>query len=497
MLKILSIPQIRAADEYTIANEPIASIDLMERAAFECFSFIKEHLYKEKLIHVFCGMGNNGGDGLVIARMLFGADFNVQVFILKYASKYSDDFAINLERLKKETTVSVVELSEGSVLPNISEKDVVIDAIFGSGLSKPISGWLGEAISKINASNALVLAIDIPSGFFADTLSYPDKGAIIKADYTLTFQFPKKSFLFPECDAYVGDWQVLDIGLHPDYIHSVVTNDFYLTPHFIESIIKPRSKYSHKGTYGHALLIAGSYGMAGAAVLSAKAALRSGVGLLSLFIPKALYAILQTTVPEAMVHTSETDMHVSGFPDISKYTAIGMGPGIGKHDETAATLKLFIQQSSRPLVLDADALNILSENPTWLAFLPKNSILTPHPGEFERLAGKTSDSFERHQLQLEFSRKFHVIVVLKGAHTCITAPDGKAYFNSTGNPGMATGGSGDVLTGMITSLLAQSYSPLHAALLGVYLHGAAGDKAAIKHRNGLIARDIVEAIGRV
>ncbi len=494
MLKILSRPQIKDADDYTITQEPIPSADLMERAAMACYNFIKDHLDKTKIINVFCGLGNNGGDGLALARILFTNDFKPKVFILKYASKTTPDFDINLERLKNETKVGVVELFENTAVPELLKEDVVIDAIFGSGLSKPVRGWLGEIIDMINSSKALILSIDMPSGFYADILPQPSEGKIIEADYTLSFQFPKKAFLFPESDAFVGNWEVLDIGLHPEFIKNVATNDFFVLEDDVLGNIKPRQKYSHKGNYGHALLIAGSYGMGGAAVLSAKAAIHSGVGLLSLFIPKALYNILQSTVPEAMVHTCDTENHISGFPDISKYSAIAIGPGIGTHDDTAASLKLLIQQTSRPLVLDADALNILSENKTWLAFLPKNTIVTPHPAEFERLAGKSSDSMERHHLQLEFSRKYHLITVLKGAHTCVTTPDGKAYFNSSGNPSMATGGSGDVLTGMIVALLAQGYSPLNAALFAVYLHGAAGDGAKMMRGHWLTASDIINHI---
>lgn len=496
MQKILSISQIREADAYTIAHEPIASIDLMERAAMACYQFIKQGFSKGKSIHVFCGMGNNGGDGLAIARMLFKDSFQVHVYVLHHSKNGSNDFSQNLNRLKSETGVLVNDLTEDSLFPSIQKDDLVIDAIFGSGLSKPVNNWISEVIESINASSAIILSIDIPSGFFIDSCSDLSQGAIVKADYTLSFQFPKKAFLFPEADAFVGDWRVLDIGLHQDYIHTVLVNDFFITKEFTQSIIKPRKKFSHKGSYGHALLIAGSYGMGGAAVLSSKAALRSGVGLLTVFTAKSLYSILQTSVPEAMVQSSETENSISGQVDIGRYNAVAIGPGIGKSKEAALFLKLLIQQASKTLILDADAINMLSENPTWLSFLPKNSILTPHLVEFERLAGKNNNSFERNRRQLEFSRKYHVIIVLKGAYTCITTPEGISYFNSTGNPGMATGGSGDVLTGMICGLLAQGYPPAHSAILGVFLHGLAGDLAAEKQGEiSLIASDIIENIG--
>ncbi len=374
---------------------------------------------------------------------------------------------------------------------------MVVDALFGSGLTRPVKGFPGEIIKLINTSSALKIAIDIPSGLFADTTSKSADGEIIRADYTLSFQFPKLALLLPENDAFVGSWHLLDIGLHPDFIKKVSVRNFYSTRQEASFILNPRKKFSHKGTYGHALLIAGSYGKMGAAVLAAHAALRAGVGLLHVHIPKVGYSIMQTTLPEAMLSIDRYDNYFSDIPELAMYNAIGVGPGLGTQHQSQMALKLLIQQFKLPMVFDADALNILAENKTWLAFLPHYSILTPHPKEFERLAGKWNDDFERLEKQREFAKKFQLVVILKGAHTSICTPRGDCYFNSTGNPGMATAGSGDVLTGVLTSLLAQDYGPVEAAILGVFLHGLAGDVATRKlGEEAMIAGDIVKNLGK-
>jgi NAD(P)H-hydrate epimerase len=316
--------------------------------------------------------------------------------------------------------------------------------------------------------------------------------SILKADYTLSFQFPKLAFMFPEYDAFVGKWEVLDIKLHKDFIDNVETLNFFTTEDVVKPIIRKRTKFSHKGTYGHALLVAGSSGKTGAALLAAEACMRTGVGLLTTHLPKDALLPMQVYLPEAMTSIDKSSTHCSEINDILPYTAIGVGPGIGKNEETVTLLKKIIQEATQPLVLDADALNIIADNPTWLSFLPDNTILTPHPKEFDRMFGMTNNSYERLELQRKMSVVHNIIIVHKGAHTAITFPNGTCFFNSTGNPGMATAGSGDVLTGIILSLLAQRYTPQEAALLGVYLHGKAGDMAAEKlGMESMIARDII------
>ena len=506
-MKILPVDKIREADAYTIENEPIDSIDLMERAASKVYEwFMKRCKTKEVNVKIFCGVGNNGGDGLALARMLYFTGIIPEVFIVRVSDKMSRDCEINYNRLKdcrdvtlvaSESEIPMYEIFSEDDFPIIKDDDIVIDAIFGSGLNRNVEGFAAELISHLNNNNAIRIAIDIPSGLFADggQQSMFIAHSIFKADYTLSFQFPKLAFMFPENDVYVGQWEVLDIGLHKDFIDDVETLNFYTTEDMAMPILRKRTKFSHKGTYGHALLVAGSSGKTGAALLAAEACLRTGVGLLTTHLPKDALLPMQIYLPESMTSIDKSETHCTEIEDILPYTAIGVGPGLGKNPETAILLKKIIQEATQPLVLDADALNIIADNPTWISFLPNNTILTPHPKEFERLFGKTNNSYERLELQRNMSVTHNIIIVLKGAHTAITFPNGTCFFNSTGNPGMATAGSGDVLTGMILSFLAQRYSPEESALLGVYLHGKAGDKAAKEiGENAMIARDIIKSI---
>lgn len=496
MIKIFPVEKIREADAYTVANEPVASVDLMERAATQCYKWIQNKKPKNKKIKIFCGIGNNGGDGLVIGRLLARKGYNCEIFVVRFSEKCSDDFLVNQERLKEMPEVKVQDIREGDQMPEIIPGDLIIDAIFGSGLSKPVNKFPAGLIEHINNSGALIIAVDIPSGMFADKLPDIKTGAIIRADYTLTFQFPKLSFFFAESEQFVGEWHILPIGLHQDFIAKAETKYFLIEPDDIAGILKARKRFSHKGTFGHALLIAGSYGKMGAAVLASKACMRAGVGLLTTHVPRKGYDIIQTSFPEAMISIDEGEEYFSGLRDIGPYNAIAIGPGIGMEQQTQNGLKLLIQNAGNPLILDADALNILGENKTWLSFLPPGSILTPHPKEFERISSKASDSLERLELQQEFSKKYNVYVILKGAFSSISTPDGKVFFNPTGNPGMATGGSGDVLTGILPGLLAQGYTPLSTCLMGTFLHGLAGDIAAKKSGlESLIASEIVDNLG--
>jgi NAD(P)H-hydrate epimerase len=496
-MKILNVNQIREADNYTIKNEPIDSIHLMERAAASSFDRIKVSLSLSRQIRIFCGSGNNGGDGLALSRMLIQAGYQVQTYLIKSSENYSDDCQMNLNRLKEITDNQVYEMFSASDFPDIKSEDLVVDAIFGSGLSRSVEGIAAQLIKHINESGAVIISIDIPSGLMVDQAIDFHTAAVIHADYTFTFQFPKLAFLFPENEIIVGQWEVLPIGLHPGYLKSVTVKDNFMSSDEVRLILKKRAKYSHKGSFGHALLIAGSEGKLGAAMLAAKSCLRAGAGLLHVHLSGSAAMPLQTAIPEAMLSLDQSKTCFSHIPDLAGFNAIGVGPGIGTSDETSKALKLLIQEVKFPVVFDADALNILSENKTWLAFLPEGSILTPHPKEFERLVGKWSNSFEKLQLQKELSAKYNLIVVVKGAHTSITDPFGNCWFNSTGNPGMATGGSGDVLTGIILGLLAQHYQPIEAAKLGVYLHGLAGDIAAENWGfESLIASDITENLGK-
>ncbi len=496
-MKILTASQIREADKYTIENEPVSSISLMERASTQCLNWLlNKYEGKEPFFKIFVGPGNNGGDGLAIARLLSDNGFSVIVFILKLSGKYSNDFSKNLERLKALQEVKIKELNEEKPFPELNPGDVVIDALFGTGLSRPITGFAANLINYLNEFAGEIISVDVPSGLSSEGV-LPKEGSIIRANYTLTFQFPKLSFLFPENQNYVGDWIVLDIELHKEFIDSVKTPYFFIELQEIKERLSLRKKFSHKGTFGHGLIIAGSYGMIGAAILATKAALRAGVGLITTHIPRYGYNILQTSIPEALISIDRSDIIYTESPEMDQYSAIGIGPGLDKKTNSQKALKELLESAKVPLVIDADALNMISMNKEWYGLIPGNTILTPHPREFERLVGKTENSIERIKKQLEFSKKYKVYIVLKGAHTTISTPDKRLFFNSSGNPGMATAGSGDVLTGIITSLLAQGYTQEDACLIGVYLHGLAGDFALdTQSQESMIASDLIENIGK-
>ncbi|MCK9219470.1 MAG: NAD(P)H-hydrate dehydratase [Bacteroidales bacterium] len=494
-MKILPVEAIREADDFTIKNEPIAHLDLMERAAGACFHWLEEHLSKKKKVHLFCGTGNNGGDGFAIARMLSHSGFMINTYLVGSSKKMSPSGMINYQQIEKECS----QLSEFSSLPDIHEDEVIIDALFGSGLTRPIEGFTTKIIRHINESKALVVSIDVPSGLFCDTSSITTSNdpVIIHADYTLTFSPPKLAFFFPENDRFVGSWHLLDIGIMEEYISNISVKNFMIGKEVCQPILKKRNKFAHKGNFGHALLICGSTGKMGASVLCAKACLRCGAGLVTVHVPKSGIDILQISVPEAMLSIDPDMDRFTVLEDLSGYSVIAIGPGLGRSEQSAKAIKLLIQNFTKPLVLDADAINILSENKTWLGFLQTGCVFTPHPKEFERLVGKSHNDFERNQKQREFSSKYNCYIVLKGAHTAITTPDGRCFFNTTGNPGMATGGSGDVLTGMIAGLLAQGYSSLESCLLGVYIHGLSGDLAFQEQGNeALIASDIINHLGK-
>ncbi len=502
-IKIFSAEQIRAADTFTIENEPIASIDLMERAAHKCVDWLMKHFKRNTRFKIFCGLGNNGGDGLAITRLLHLFDCDVTVYILRHSEKYAPDFSVNLKRLEAFPEIKIIDLNESNLIesfPFLSANDVIIDAIFGTGLSKEISGLVAECIQKINLNCASIpkfeiISIDLPSGLFADVRTNPNS-PIVNATTTLSFQFPKLSFMFAENAPFVGNFEILDIGLNNKFIEKTPTDHYYLTKNFIKSLIQPRKKFSNKGTFGHALIVAGSYGKIGAALLAGNACLRSGVGLLTMYIPKCGYEIIQNGIPEAMTLTDSDDKIFSDeIVPVQNFSAIGIGPGIGTDIRTQNAFLNFLKKNVKPLVIDADALNILSLNEAVLQFLPTQSILTPHLKEFERLTRKVENDFERHALQINYSITHKLFVVLKGANTCITTPEGKSYFNSTGNPGMAKGGSGDILTGILTGLLAQGYTNLETCLLGAFVHGLAGDLAKKnKGEIGMISGDIIESL---
>lgn len=496
-MKIFTTEQIVEIDQFTIRNEPISDIDLMERASLQIVNWLVFNISNEKKLIFFAGPGNNGGDALAIARLMAHHDFICELYLIDFGKGLKGSPAINWKRLEEQGKVKLHQIHSENDIPVMDNNSVILDGLFGSGLNRPLNGIPLKIVETINQSNARVIAIDIPSGLFGGNNAANDLSKVVKASHTLTFQFPKLSYFFPEHERLLGNWEVLPIGLHPDATSRFETPYYFVTAGFISSKMQVRLKFSHKGTFGHALLIAGSYGKMGAAVLASRACLRSGAGLLTSHIPKTGYEIIQTAVPEAMCSIDRSDLMFTEYPDLEPFSAIGAGPGIGMKINSQRALNALLQAKPKKLVLDADALNILGENKEWLGLLPENTILTPHPKEFERFIGEREDSYSRLQLQINFSKKYKVIVVLKGANTCISLPDGNVYFNTTGNPGMATAGSGDVLTGMILGMLAQAYSPEDAAIISVYLHGIAGDiSAENKGKPAIIASDIIEELGK-
>jgi hydroxyethylthiazole kinase-like uncharacterized protein yjeF len=495
-MKLLSAIQARDWDQYTILHEPIASIDLMERAATKCVEWLEQHQYTGKHFIIFCGKGNNGGDGLAIARMLAEQKKFVTVYILESGHKGSEDFQINLTRLQQSSHKDIHFIQTETAFPILPSQAIIIDALFGSGLSRPLEGITSKLVEHINHSGCEIIAIDISSGLFVDASS---KGnAVIKATHTLSIHTFKPAFLMAENAAFIGHVHIIDIGLMPEFLSTVSINKELVDEALIRSIYKPRDPFAHKGNFGHSLLVAGSYGKMGAAVLAAKACLRSGVGLITCHIPQCGYTVLQTALPEAMVVTDFNSSFITSIEsDLSKYNVIGIGPGTGTAKETRVALKQLLQQFKKSVVIDADGLNCLSMEKELLGLLPPHSVLTPHPKEFERLFGECNNDFERIERALVNAKSLNCVIVLKGHHTFIATPSGRGYFNTTGNAGMATAGSGDVLTGILTGLLAQGYSSVDAALLGVYLHGAAGDIAAEEFsEEGTVAGDITACLGK-
>ena len=494
-MKILDSHQMRALDEYTIRHEPIASIDLMERASACFVDRFKAYYPVTQQICVLAGPGNNGGDALAVARMLIDAGYRVSCYLVNPHSKLSPDCETNRQRLKDLSGLSLHEIRDDLSVVTIHKEDLVVDGLFGTGLNKPLGGLFAELVQYLNSSEAEVVSIDLPSGLFSEDNSSNTYETVVKASRTFTFQLPKLSFLLPDSGVYAGEWEVVDIGLSAEGVALADTPYYYTQEKDILPCLPKRSRFAYKNQFGHALLIAGSRGKAGAAVLNSKACLRSGVGLATAYVPAMVEPVVQTAVPEAMTLADPHPKRITACPDLAAYAAVAIGSGLGTHDDTAKALTEILSKCDKPVVLDADALNIISAHDEIRNHIPVGSILTPHVGEFERLAGKCRSSFERLQRAKQLASSWQCVVVLKGAHTAVCTPDGQTWLNSTGNPGMATAGSGDVLTGIIAGLLAQGLSPFNAARVGVFLHGQAGDKALAKRsQESLIAGDVLEEL---
>jgi len=479
-MKILSARQIKQADNYTIKHEPVTAINLMERASVAFCQELRRHIGKGTELVFYCGTGNNGGDGIAAARIMHKAGYDVKVFIVRHSDKISPEFAINEERIKKLQSVAIYDLTEKSTLRKLNKDTVIIDALLGTGLSRPLTAesFLGKLITFLNETKNRIIALDLPSGFFADKLT---DSICIKADLTITFTSAKLCFFLPESYPFIKDWKVVDIGSGDYFTKELDCQYNYLTLGSAATLLsnKARTKFSHKGNFGHSLIVAGSKGKMGAAIFAAKACVYSGSGLTTAHVPGIGLNLIQSAVPESLASPDPDPELISEIPGIESYDVCAIGPGIGTASKTEAAFEQLLESTDleSKLVIDADALNLLGENKELLEMLPPYSVLTPHPKEFSRMAGKSSNSIERLELALKFSRQTNSYIVLKGAHTATVTPQGKVYFNTSGNPGLAKGGSGDVLTGIITGLIAQGWKGEEACLLGVYLHGLAADLA--------------------
>ena len=493
VMKIFTHSQIQELDKFTIEHEPVKSIDLMERSARAITQAIIQRWDTSVPVVVFAGPGNNGGDALAVARMLTDLDYQVQTFLFNISGHLSDDCAENRDRLVDSNGRALLtEVTQEFDPPRLEKGMLVVDGLFGSGLNKPLAGGFASLVKYINTSPATIVSIDVPSGLMTEDNTYNVRANIVRADLTLTLQQTKLSFLFSENQAFIGELQPLDIRLSKEGMEKIDAQYTLIGEDDIRQMLRPRDPFAHKGTMGHALIVAGSYGMAGAAVLAAKACMRAGAGKVTVHTPKRNVSILQSAVPEAVLHLDYEETIFSEAVATDNFQALGIGPGLGTAEQTSISIIAQLRRTQCPAVADADALNILSTHHAWMQQLPKGIILTPHPKELERMEGQCNDSYERLSKARQLAEKLQGYIILKGHHTAICMPDGHVVFNSTGNAGMATAGSGDVLTGILTGLLARGYQQHEACIVGVYLHGLAGDLAAADlGEESLIASDIV------
>ena len=492
-MKIFTSAQIHELDKYTIEHEPIASIDLMERAARAIARTIADEWPTATPVVVFAGPGNNGGDALAVARLLADGGYAVSAYLFNITGHLSVDCAANKERLAEGKKLrQFVEVKQEFDPPQLDEGTLVVDGLFGSGLNKPLAGGFASLVKYINASPARVVSIDVPSGLMGEDNTYNVRANIVRADLTLTLQQPKLSFLFAENQVFVGRLKVLDIRISREAIDKTDARYHIVDENEVRPLLRRRAAFAHKGTMGSALLVAGSYGMGGAAVLAARACLRSGAGKVTVHSPKCNNMVLQVAVPEAVIQLDQEETIFSEAVDTEDYNALGVGPGLGVSEQTAIALIAQLRRAQCPVVADADALNILANHRAWMQQLPKGMIMTPHPREFDRLAGHCADTYERISKACDMAERLGAYIIIKGHYSALCSPDGHVAFNPTGNAGMATAGSGDVLTGIITGLLARGYKPVDACTVGMYLHGLAGDLAARElGQESLVAGDII------
>lgn len=494
-MKIFAKEQIYEGDRVTAEKQNISSTELMERAGTQIFNWLDARMQGAQVpIHVFCGIGNNGGDGLVIARHLIIHGYNVHTYVINCSDKRSKDFLVNYDRVKTVTKSWPILLSCKEEFPNINQDDIIVDAVFGIGLNRPVDDWVKALFQHFKASKAFTLSIDMPSGLYADK-SPEDENGVVWANHTLSFASPKLVFFLPGTAKYTFQWEILDIGLDPEFLLATETESELIRKFEVLPLYKPREKFSHKGSYGHTLMIGGSEGKVGAVLLASKAVMSSGAGLVTVYVPKCGNLVLQTAFPEAMVITDDYEHIISNINYNFEPTVVGIGVGLGTNKTTALAFESFLNTNKAPLVIDADGINLLAKKKTLLKLLKPNTILTPHPKELERLIGKWKNDFDKLEKAKAFSKKHKIILVIKGAHTIIIQSD-KLYVNSTGNPGLSTAGSGDVLTGIITGMISQGYEPIVAAIFGVYLHGRSADIAVEDFGyQSLLASHIIQYLG--
>lgn len=495
-MNIYSAEQLYQADKITVEKQGISSLELMERASTQIFNWLHQRMQGAQVpIHIFCGIGNNGGDGLALGRILINSGYKVHVYIANFTDKRSKCFLINYGKIKDITKNWPVLMSGEKDFPEIHPDDIIIDALFGIGLNRPIDGWVKQLVQYLNEQKAFKLSIDIPSGLSANE-PLLDPEAVVRANHTLTFQTPKLSFFLPETGRFVPYFEALDIGLDQQFLMETQPIARVIIKPQAQTFYKQREKYAHKGDFGHALLITGSKGKIGASVLASGGVLRAGAGLLTVHIPGCGYDIVQTALPEAMVITDVNQDHFTQLKLDFEPSAIGLGMGLGQHEASAKAMKELFESTKTNYLIDADAINLIANHNDLKGALPKLSVLTPHPGELRRLLGEWKNDYEKLEKTRKFSKEHDVIIVIKGANT-ITVYQDDMFINSTGNPGMATAGSGDVLSGIITGLLAQSYEPLIAAIFGVYLHGSAGNLVAQEiGYEAMIASDLSKNLGK-
>lgn len=498
-MKIFTSAQIHELDRYTIEHEPIRSVDLMERAAKAITHAITEEWTTHTPVVVFAGPGNNGGDALAVARLLINEGYKVKTYLFNITNHLSDDCVLNRQRLLDgKHAKDLIEVTAKFDPPELTADMLVVDGLFGSGLNKPLAGGFASLVKYINQSPAKVVSIDVPSGLMSEDNTYNVRANIIHAYLTLTLHERKLSFLFGDAQQFIGKLKVLDIRLSPEYIQKTEAQYYVLEENDIRSRLLHREDFAHKGNMGNALIVAGSYGMAGAAVLTTRACLRSGVGKVTAITPRKNYDIMQIAVPEAVLQMDHEETAFTEAVDTDGFDALGIGPGLGRQETTAIAMIAQIRRAQCPIVADADALNILASHRAWMQQLPKGIIMTPHPKELDRLTGSPANAdYERLHRTCELAKSLQAYIILKGHNSALCLPNGNVFFNPTGNSGMATAGSGDVLTGIITALLARGYHQQNACMVGMYLHGLAGDLAAKElGKESLIASDIIDHLSQ-